>query len=256
MDTGLAGTRALVTGGSRGIGFAVVQRLAAEGCNVEFCARNKSQIRIAENNLPSTASAVRGSVIDLGEQSTTLSWAKTAIDRLGGLDIFIANASAMATGVSEQAWRRNYEVEILSLSTILSVARSKLSNSVKERGDAAVVVVGSTSASSAKRFDAYGATKAALVHATKGLSHELIADGTRVNMVSPGPVYSINGIWEKLENENSKYVETKTREIPLGRMGKPDEIANIVVFLCSPLSRYVVGSNIVADGGRSHRPGY
>ena len=90
----------------------------------------------------------------------------------------------------------------------------------------------------------------------KGLSHELIADGARVNMVSPGPVYSKNGVWGRLEKENSEYVETKTREIPLGRMGMPNEIASIVVFLCSPLSRYIVGSNIVADGGRSRRVGY
>ena len=145
MDTDLAGARALVTGGSRGIGLAVVRGLAAEGCDIEFCARNESQIRIAENDLPGIAGTVRGSVVDLAEQRATLNWAETAIERLGGLDILVANASAMATGESEQAWRRNYEVEILSLSTILSVARSKLATSAKERGDAAVVIIGSTS---------------------------------------------------------------------------------------------------------------
>jgi 3-oxoacyl-[acyl-carrier protein] reductase len=256
MDTSLGGTRALVTGGSRGIGYAAVQRLVAEGCDVEFCARNESQIQIAEKELSSASRTVRGSIVDIANQSATLSWAEAAIERLGGLDILVANASAMATGKSEQAWRRNFDVEILSLSTILSAARPELVSSARKRGDAAVVIIGSTSALTAKRFDAYGATKAALVHAMKGLSHELIVDGVRVNMVSPGPVYSSKGIWEELEKSNPEYVKAKTREIPLGRMGKPDEIANIVVFLCSPLSRYIVGCNIVADGGRSRRPGY
>lgn len=129
MEVGLDVARALVTGGSRGIGFAIVRQLAEEGCHVEFCARNERQVNIAENELPCVAGTVKGSVVDLANQEATLNWAESAIDRLGGLDIFIANASAMATGESEEAWRRNHAVEILSLSTVLSVARPRLASS-------------------------------------------------------------------------------------------------------------------------------
>ena len=136
------------------------------------------------------------------------------------------------------------------------IARPHLKESAKRRGDAAIVAIGSTSALSANAIDAYGAIKAALIHSVKGLSRTLIKDGIRVNMVSPGPVYSEGGIWDKVRADNPEAFANKIAQIPLGRMGTPEEIANTVAFLCSPRARYIVGSNIIADGGRSDRPQY
>lgn len=256
MNLELAGTRVLVTGGSRGIGRATVKLLAAEGGNVEFCARTESRVNDTEAELTADGQSVKGTAVDLSIAKTVGGWASDAISRLGGLDVLVANASAMATGTDDEAWEQNYRVEIASLNELVVIAKPHLKESAKRRGDAAIVAIGSTSALSANTIDAYGAIKAALIHSVKGLSRTLIKDGIRVNMVSPGPVYSEGGIWDKVRADNPEAFANKIAQIPLGRMGTPEEIANVVAFLCSPRARYIVGSNIIADGGRSDRPQY
>ncbi len=256
MNLELAGTCALITGGSRGIGRATVRLLAEEGCNVEFCARTKSRVNDTEAELTAAGQSVKGTAVDLSIAKAAGNWASDAISRLGAVDVIVANASAMATGTADEAWEQNYRVEIASLNELVLIAKPHLIESAKRRGDAAIVAIGSTSALSANTIDAYGAIKAALVHSVKGLSRTLIKDGIRVNMVSPGPVYSEGGIWDKVRADNPEIVANKIAQIPLGRMGTPEEIANTVAFLCSPRARYIVGSNIIADGGRSDRPQY
>jgi 3-oxoacyl-[acyl-carrier protein] reductase len=256
MDLELHRARALITGGSRGIGLAIVERLVNEGCRLEFCARTASRVEDVESNLTAGGHPVKGSTVDLTDQQAVTDWGENAIARLGGVDILVANASAMATGTSDAAWQQNYLVEIASLLTVLSVATPYLRDSAKQRGDAAVVAIASTAASGADKPDAYGATKAALVHTVKGLSHRLIEDGVRANTVSPGPVFSKYGIWERIKADSPTYFDQKVSGIPLGRMGKPEEVANVVAFLCSPLARFIVGSNFIMDGGRSARPHY
>lgn len=250
MDLHLGESRAIVTGGTRGIGRAIVETLASEGCQVEYCARSLPQSTRSGGGSPAE---VRGTAVDLEDVGSSQAWLEKAIDRLGGLDILVLNASAMAAGDNEEVWRTNYRLEIAGLTRIVDVAGPHLLNAARERGDAAIVVIGSTSASSSRRRDAYGATKAALRHVSKGLSHELAPGGVRVNMVSPGPTWSADGIWAQLEAEDPEYVRRKAGEIPLGRMARPEEIANVVVFLCSRRARFVVGADVTVDGGRSDR---
>ena len=249
MDLHLGESRAIVTGGSRGIGRAIVKTLASEGCRVEYCAR--SLLESTRDGGP--RAAVRGTAVDLEDADSSRAWLEQAIDRLGGLDILVLNASAMAAGDTEEVWQTNYRLEIAGLTRVVDVAEPHLLRAARERGDAAIVVIGSTSAASSRRRDAYGATKAALRHVSKGLSHELATGGVRVNMVSPGPTWSEGGVWQLLEAEDPDYVRGKAREIPLGRMAKPEEIANVVVFLCSRQARFVVGTDVTVDGGRSDR---
>ncbi|MDE0703905.1 MAG: SDR family NAD(P)-dependent oxidoreductase [Rhodospirillaceae bacterium] len=250
MDLHLGQSRAIVTGGSRGIGRAIVETLAAEGGRVEFCARSLPEATPSGGASPA---AVQGTAVNLEDSRSTRAWLKQAIERLGGLDILALNASAMAAGDTEDAWGSNYRLEIAALTRIVDVAGPHLLEAARERGDAAIVVIGSTSAASSRKRDAYGATKAALAHVAKGLSHELASGGVRVNMVSPGPTWSEDGIWAQLEAEDPDYVRAKAGEIPLGRMATPEEIANVVVFLCSRRARFVVGANVTVDGGRSDR---
>ena len=253
MNLELGGTRAIVTGGSRGIGRATVALLAEEGCSVEFCARRETTV---EAELSAAGYSVKGSAVDLTDQQAVVDWVGDAVTRLGGLDIVVANASVMAIGDTEEAWQQNYRVEIASLREILRIAQPHLRDSATRRGDAAVVAIGSTAAGRAESADAYGAVKAALTRNVKGLSRSLIEDGIRANMVSPGPIYSEDGVWGKVKRENPGGFKAKLSQMPLGRMGKPEEVANAVVFLCSPRARFIVGSNIVIDGGRSARPQY
>ena len=256
MKLELSGARALVTGGSRGIGRSVVELLAREGCAVEFCGRAVICVEDAQAELNRDGHTVKGTAIDLTDSSAVVDWVTHAVARLKGLDILVANASAMATGITDEAWERNYRVEIASLREMVSIATPHLADSARRRGDAAVVAIGSTSALHARKPDAYGAVKAALIHTVKGLSRSLIEDGIRANVVSPGPVYSDDGIWGTVKAHDPEVFAAKLETMPLGRMGSPGEIANVVVFLCSPRARYVVGDNIVVDGGRSDRPRY
>lgn len=256
MNLQLQEARALVTGGSRGIGRSIVALLAEEGCSVEFCARTPPGVSSAEAELTAVGHSVKGSVVDLADKQSVVDWASRAVARLGGLDIIVANASAMAIGTTDEAWNQNFRVEIASLRDLLSIAHPHLQESAKRRGDAAIVAIGSTSASRADNVDAYGAVKAALIRTVKGLSRSLIKDGIRANMVSPGPIFSEDGVWGKVKRDNPKSFNEKAAQMPLGRMGKPEEVANAVVFLCSPLARFIVGSNIMVDGGRSDRPQY
>jgi len=217
MNLELAETRALVTGGSRGIGRAIVELLAQEGCSVEFCARTESRVSDTEADLTTAGHSVKGTAIDLADAKAAEDWASNAVSRLGGLGVLVANASAMATGTSDDAWEHDYRVEIASLRELVSIANPYLKDSVKRRG---------------------GAVKAALIHTVKGLSRTLISDGIRANVVSPGPVYSEDGIWGKVRTEDPEAFAKKVAQIPFGRMATPKEIANIVVFLCSPRALY------------------
>lgn len=250
MDLYLAESRAIVTGGSRGIGRGIVETLASEGCRIEYCARTILQTPPASSG---STVAPRGTAVDLADPESTRLWLEQAIDRLGGLNVLVLNASAMAAGDTEAAWQRNYSVEIATLTRIVNAAKPHLQQAAEQFGDAAIVVIGSTSAASSRKRDAYGATKAALTHVTKGLSHELAACGVRVNMVSPGPTYAEGGIWAQLEAEDPNAVRKAIEAMPLGRMATPGEIANVVVFLCSRRARFVIGANITVDGGRSDR---
>ena len=250
MNLQLGKSRAIVTGGSRGIGQAIVETLASEGVRVEYCARSLPESKRSGDGSPMP---VQGAAVDLEDAASTRDWLEQATGRLGGLDILVLNAGAMAAGNTGEAWRANYRLEIAALTRIVDVAGPHLLKAARERGDAAIVVIGSTSAASSRKRDAYGATKAALRHVSKGLSHELAVGGVRVNMVSPGPTWSEGGIWQRLEAEDPEYVRRKTGEIPLGRMAKPEEIANVAVFLCSRRARFVVGADVTVDGGRSDR---
>lgn len=250
MDLQLGQSRAIVTGGSRGIGRAIVEGLASEGCRIEYCARS---LPAATHSGGASSAAVQGTAVDLEDSGSTLEWLERAIARLGGLNLLVLNASAMAAGDTGEAWRSNFQVEIAALSRIVDFAAPHLEEAARESGDAAVVVIGSTSAASSRKRDAYGATKAALAHVAKGLSHEFAASGVRVNTVSPGPTWAEGGVWAQLKAEDPEYVRRKTEDIPLGRMATPEEIANVVVFLCSSRARFVVGANITVDGGRSDR---
>lgn len=256
MNLELEGTRALVTGGSRGIGRSTVVLLAQEGCSVEFCARQTRAVQSTETELTAAGHSVKGSEVDLIDKEAVVEWATDAVHRLGGLDIVVANASAMATGDTEEAWQQNYRVEIASLREILRIVHPYLKDAVKRRGDAAVVAIGSTAAGRAENADAYGAVKAALARTVKGLSRSLIKDGIRANMVSPGPIFSEDGVWGNVKREDPKGFKEKLAHMPLGRMGKPEEVANAVVFLCSPRARFIAGSSIVVDSGRSDHPQY
>ena len=245
MDLGLKGLNALVTGGSKGIGRRVADILADEGANVSICARNKGEVDDAVAALAKKGVKSFGQAIDVGDKAALEGWIEASAKDLKGIDIVVANVSALAVDESEEAWKRQFEVDMLHTVRAVNAALPHL-----EKSKAPSIVI--VSSVSGREVDftgpAYGAFKAALVHYAQRMAFELAPKMIRVNAVSPGNVYFAGGIWEHVEKNIPDLFKKAMALNPTGRMAKPEEIGRGIVFLASPASSFTTGTNLVIDG--------
>lgn len=245
MDLGLKGKKALVTGGTRGIGRAIAERLASEGSAVATCARNADEVAETIAALQELGVHATGGNVDVGDEIALKTWINQAADELGGLDILIANVSALAGDDSTAAWRSAFEIDMLGTIHTIEGALPHIENS--ESG--AIVAISSVSA--LQYFGgvrAYNSMKAAVINHMSNLAHELAPKGIRVNTVSPGTIYFKGGIWNKRELEMPELFKKSLAMNPMGRMGTPKEVADATVFLCSPVASFISGANLLVDG--------
>jgi len=256
MDLKLKGKRALVTGGTRGIGKAITETLAAEGCNVALCARNDNEVAAAVDNLQALGADAFGGVVDVTDESALNGWVEKSAGDLGGLDIIISNVGAMAIGTDRASWEKNLNLDIMSLVNLVEAGESLLEIAAEESGDAAIVAVGSTASACVSNASSYGAMKGALVHYVKGLAIQFAARNIRANVVSPGMVYFEGGVWDRVEQNKPEAYKAALARNPTGRMANPQEIANAAVFLSSPRSTFTSGINMIVDGAMTDRVNY
>ena len=245
MDLGLAGKKALVTGATKGIGRSVADHFVAEGADVAICARNAGEVAEAVSALRMNGVKATGRAVDVADGPALTAWVTDAATELGGLDIVVANVSALAIGQDEASWKAEFETDMMGTVRAVNAAMPFLEKSKA----AAIVIIASVSGREVD-FAAgpYGVFKAALIHYAKGLSYQLAAKGIRVNALSPGNTYFPGGVWEKIEHGNPQLFKDALALNPTGRMGKPEEMARAVVFLASPAASFITGTNLVVDG--------
>ena len=250
MDLGLSGKKAIITGSTRGIGRAIANLLADEGVDLGICSRNQAEVDSTVAELSAKGVKVVGSVVDVADKATYQDWIADVGKQLGGIDIFVPNVSAGGGNMSEEGWEANFNVDLLGTTRGVEAAMPFLEKS----SAAAIVVISSTAG--VETFmgpQPYNAIKGALVIHAKQLSQALAPNGIRVNCVSPGPIYIEGGAWDFIKNNMAELYDSTLAQIPQGRMGTAEEIANAVAFLASPASSLITGVNLVADGGFTKR---
>jgi 3-oxoacyl-[acyl-carrier protein] reductase len=245
MDLGLKGLRALVTGGSKGIGRAAAELFAAEGANVAICARGQAEVTAAVQALKGRGVEAFGRAVDVANKAALEAWVRDSASALGGIDILVANVSALAVNDDEAAWEAQFQTDMMHTVRAVNAALPFLEKSKH----ACICAVSSVSG---REIDftgpAYGGFKAALIHYMHGLAVKLAPKGIRAVSVSPGNVYFEGGIWQHIEKNMPDLFKTALSLNPTGRMATDREIANGIVFLCSPASSYTSGMNLVIDG--------
>jgi NAD(P)-dependent dehydrogenase (short-subunit alcohol dehydrogenase family) len=252
MDLGLSGRKVLVTAASRGIGLAIARCFADQGADVAICARAAAGLESARKELEARGAKVFVKSVDVADGEALKGFVAEAAGALGGLDVFVANASAGA-GQGEAAWQANFDIDVLSAARGVQAALPFLTKS-----DAAgVVFISSTAALEYLGVpQPYNAMKAALIAHANDLSQALARQGVRVNVVSPGPIYFEGGNWQMIEQTMPAIYKMALAQCAIGRMGTPDEVARVVVFLASPAASLVTGANVVVDGGFTKRVQY
>jgi 3-oxoacyl-[acyl-carrier protein] reductase len=248
MDLGLQKKKALVAGGTRGIGRAIAELLASEGADVAICARNPDQVNETIETLHSKGVKAFGKSVDVANGLELRAWVADSARALGGIDILICNPSAFASQNTERAWERSFRIDLLGAVVSVDEARPFLVQAAQENGDAAIVFIASGVALETESISPYGAAKAALIHFAKGLAREEASHHLRANVVSPGTVYIKEGFWHNVEQQNPERFQQFLERNPMGRMGTAQEIAQAVVFLASPASFFTTGMNMVVDG--------
>jgi 3-oxoacyl-[acyl-carrier protein] reductase len=248
MSLSLAGKGAIITGGSRGIGFAIADVFARNGAAISFCARGADGVEKALDAIGAHGGKVHGAVCDLADKAELDAYIDDANEAIGGAHILVCNASGFGRTDDEEGWIRGIEIDIMA-SVRASHAAVPL---ISANGGGSIIHISTISAlAPSLRTPPYGAVKAALNHYARTQALMLAKDGIRVNAICPGSIEFEGGVWDTTRQNNRPLYDRILASIPSGRMGEPEDVADVALFLASDLGRWVTGAVIPVDGGQS-----
>ncbi len=253
MDLGLNGKVAIVTGASRGVGKAIAHALASEGCRLAIVARGRKALEETAAELESSGTETLTIVADLTVAQDINRIVQATMDCFGRIDILVHNAGG-AKGqdifdTSDEDWQEALALNVLALARLTKLVAPLMS----QQGEGRIITISSIYGREAGGRTAYNSLKAALISLTKSLARQFAPNNILVNSVAPGSLLFPGSSWDRRQQADPEGIAAFVKsDLPLGRFGKPEEIAAMVVFLASRQASLVSGACIPVDGAQSH----
>ncbi|HZP46987.1 MAG TPA: SDR family oxidoreductase [Vicinamibacterales bacterium] len=255
MDLGLAGKVAIVTGSTRGLGFASASALLAEGCRVTICARGEAGLADATAKLrqrPGSGDRILAVRADVSSEDGVADLVSRTVEAFGGLDILVNNVGLARgsdiVGTSDGEWAEAFDQTLFP-----AIRASRLAvPHMRRRGGGAIVMIASIWGRESGGRMTYNAVKAAEISLAKSMAQQLAKDNIRVNSVAPGSIRFPGGSWDRrVQDDPEGMAEFVRRELPFGRFGRPEEVGAVVAFLSSPAANWISGASVPVDGCQS-----
>jgi 3-oxoacyl-[acyl-carrier protein] reductase len=245
---------AIVTGSSKGLGFASARALVAEGCRIVVCGRTSTALQEARRRLVEIASddRVLAIVTDVSREEGVRSLVDRCVEAFGGIDILVNNVGVGRGGglvdTADELWQ-----EAMDYTLMPAVRASRLAvPHMQRRGGGSIVMIASIYGREAGGRMTYNVIKAAEISLAKSLAQQLAPMNIRVNSVSPGSILFEGGSWWKRQQDDPAGIaEFVKRELPFGRFGRPEEVGDVVAYLASSRASWISGTSVVVDGCQS-----
>jgi 3-oxoacyl-[acyl-carrier protein] reductase len=241
------GKRVVVAGGSRGIGRSIALGFAQAGADVSICARDPKALAAANEEIGRFGHKAHSARCDLADGPAVKRYVEEAAGALGGIDVLVNNASGFGSTDDEAGWAASLSVDVMAT---VRASHAAVPHIEKAGGGSIINISSISGLQPSVRTPPYGAVKAAVIHYTVTQAAALARKGIRVNCIAPGSIEFPGGSWEQRKTSAPELYNRILKSIPFGRLGRPEEVANTVLFLCSPLGGWITGQTIAVDGGQ------